>query len=278
MTRSALPLGAPDTEPGGKAAARRSPQPTSSSSSARTLDTRWTSPGCSSTCSRDGTATEPVRATIDRSLRTRSTIITFSASSFGLQVGRDPPGPLDGAGQDASTPPCGGTARATRGERDTVRGEVDVPAERRRVALGEQGRQPAHLAGVRIGQPRGQDPADVHLVDVAGRDARPDLGDRGQERGPIQGRRPGFHRGSAPPAPRRGRRPVVGETGAHHVALERRHDRPPARAVERGRVPGDVDQAGRQPASQVGRRRGVAPSARSRAPAGGPHPPTVARA
>ena len=79
MIRRALDLGAPVTEPGGKAAPSSSGQPAPARSSPRTVDTRWTSPGCFSTAHRSGTVTVPVAQTRPRSLRTRSTIITFSA-------------------------------------------------------------------------------------------------------------------------------------------------------------------------------------------------------
>lgn len=79
MIRRALDLGAPVTEPGGKAAASSSGQLASSRSSPRTVETRWTRPGCFSTAHRSGTVTLPVAQTRPMSLRTRSTIITFSA-------------------------------------------------------------------------------------------------------------------------------------------------------------------------------------------------------
>src|SRR5579859_5656040 len=87
MISSALSFGAPETDPGGKVAPSRSGHEVPGDSSARTVETRWTRPGCFSTTHRSGTVTDPGRATRDRSLRTRSTIITFSAESDRKGVG-----------------------------------------------------------------------------------------------------------------------------------------------------------------------------------------------
>ena len=65
-------------------AANSSGQPWPGASRARTVETRWTRPGCCSTSHSAGTLTLPTSATRPRSLRTRSTIITFSARSFSL--------------------------------------------------------------------------------------------------------------------------------------------------------------------------------------------------
>jgi hypothetical protein len=78
----AASFGAPVIDPGGKVAASSSGQPTPARSSPATVDTRWTRPGWCSTASRAGTHTEPKSQTRPRSLRTRSTIITFSARSL----------------------------------------------------------------------------------------------------------------------------------------------------------------------------------------------------
>src|SRR5690606_18407749 len=66
MIRMALDLGAPVTEPGGKAASSSSGQPAPARSSPRTVDTRCTRPGCFSTAHRSGTVTVPVAQTRDR--------------------------------------------------------------------------------------------------------------------------------------------------------------------------------------------------------------------
>src|SRR5437588_615812 len=88
MASSAASLGAPVTEPGGKPARTSSAQPTWGRKRPRTVLTRWKSPGWASTAHRAGTSTEPYSHTRPRSLRTRSTIITFSALSLAV----NPPG------------------------------------------------------------------------------------------------------------------------------------------------------------------------------------------
>ena len=80
MARSALDFGAPDTDPGGRVAVeQRRASRTPGRSRPDTVETRWTSPGCSSTAHSASTSTVPGRQTCARSLRTRSTIMTFSA-------------------------------------------------------------------------------------------------------------------------------------------------------------------------------------------------------
>ena len=75
-------FGAPVTDPGGKLARSRSASEVPSDSSPVTSETRCQTPGCSSARQRSGTRTVPYRHTRPRSLRIRSTIITFSARSF----------------------------------------------------------------------------------------------------------------------------------------------------------------------------------------------------
>ncbi|CCW14474.1 hypothetical protein EBESD8_50430 [Rhodococcus aetherivorans] len=75
-------LGQPVTEAGGNAAPSNRAVSTPARSVAATVDTRCQTPGAGCTPSRSGTVTVPVSATRPRSLRTRSTIITFSATSL----------------------------------------------------------------------------------------------------------------------------------------------------------------------------------------------------
>ena len=82
MCWSAETLGAPVTDPGGNVAPMASAHPSPGRSRPATVDTRCAKPGCSSTAHSDGTVTEPHSHTRPRSLRTKSTIITFSARSF----------------------------------------------------------------------------------------------------------------------------------------------------------------------------------------------------
>ena len=79
MISSARTFGAPVTDPGGKAARMRSPSPAAALSVPCTSETRCQRPGCGSAPSRRGTCTLPAVQTRLRSLRIRSTIITFSA-------------------------------------------------------------------------------------------------------------------------------------------------------------------------------------------------------
>jgi hypothetical protein len=83
MARMAVTLGAPVTEPHGKVAAKTSQRPTSSRSSAVTVDVSWCTVGYVSTWNSCGTRTVPKRAMRPRSFRSRSTIIRFSARSLG---------------------------------------------------------------------------------------------------------------------------------------------------------------------------------------------------
>src|SRR4051794_11562738 len=96
MMRNALDFGAPVTDAGGNVAANRSAQRTLAGTSAVTVETRWTRPGWASSRSRLATSTEPVTATRPRSLRTRSTIITFSARSLSVRSPAVTPVPLIG--------------------------------------------------------------------------------------------------------------------------------------------------------------------------------------
>ena len=179
-TSRAAILGAPVTEPGGKVAAMASAQPAPGRSRPSTVDTRCASPGCSSTAHRDGTVTEPHSHTRPRSLRTRSTIITFSARS----LARNPSGvaavPL--MGDERTRSPSPGQEQLGRG-RGHVHAVVRAAAPRRCRAPGSRrrarrpGRPRRRPAGERGGEPTGE----VDLVDVAGGDGLPDGGDPGPE-------------------------------------------------------------------------------------------------
>ena len=204
--------------------------------------------------------TDPGRHTRPRSLRTRSTIITFSASSLGSQVRRGPAGALDRPGlDDLSAPPA--LRRNSSGDAVATctpwSGRRRKPAVRGGVAGREQLRQPGDVGAG--GQRRGQHPAQVGLVDVAGRDAA-----RGSTRPPRRtrpasselchapsGRRASSRGGSGPCGhvgePRGGQRALVGQ----------RH-RPPAAGVQRrpGRRLTSTRPVAR-PSAEPGRRAGV---------------------
>src|SRR6266511_3707777 len=80
---SAASFGAPVTEPPGRTARSNSTSPVPGRSRADTTDSACHSPHHSRTANSSGTETEPVTATRDRSLRSRSTIIMCSARSLG---------------------------------------------------------------------------------------------------------------------------------------------------------------------------------------------------
>lgn len=75
-------FGVPVTEAGGNVAASSSAMLSCSGTRAETVDTRCHTPGAGRTASSSGTVTVPVIATRPRSLRTRSTIMMFSATSL----------------------------------------------------------------------------------------------------------------------------------------------------------------------------------------------------
>ena len=92
----ALDFGAPETDPGGYVAANTSRHVAPSRSRPLTVETRWTSPGWSSKAQSASTDTVPGQHTPDRSLRMRSTIMMFSAWSFGSICSRVAAVPLIG--------------------------------------------------------------------------------------------------------------------------------------------------------------------------------------
>ena len=142
MTRSALLFGAPETEPGGNVAASSSGQPRAGREPALDASRRGArGRGACSTRSSDGTATVPGRQTRCRSLRTRSTIMTFSAlvlrqqavrrrravPLIGADVTRSPSRAQEQLGRGGDDP--GGDAAASRGRRRRPR---TAPGCRRR--------------------------------------------------------------------------------------------------------------------------------------------------
>ncbi len=84
MRRMAWRLGAPVTEPQGNKAERMSLMVAPSRLEAVMVEVICHTVGKACTSNSDGTVTVPVRATRDRSLRSKSTIIKFSARSLAL--------------------------------------------------------------------------------------------------------------------------------------------------------------------------------------------------
>ena len=114
---SAAIFGAPVTEPPGNVAASSSASPTSSRSVPSTVETRCVTPASSRSTISSGQRTEPGSQTRERSLRSRSTIITCSAASFSPST-CSPSGrvPLIGAVQTRRPR----RARKSSGEADTT--------------------------------------------------------------------------------------------------------------------------------------------------------------
>ncbi|COX34405.1 Uncharacterised protein [Mycobacterium tuberculosis] len=125
-------LGVPVTEAGGKAASSSADIGSSSGTRADTVDTRCHTPGAGRTTNSSGTVTVPVTATRPRSLRTRSTIMMFSATSLadarsadggassgsvpliGLDVTTDPRRRRNSSGDSDATAPHGPATKADR--------------------------------------------------------------------------------------------------------------------------------------------------------------------
>ena len=189
MWSRAASFGAPVTDPGGKVASISSGHPTPGRSRPSTVLTRCTSPGCCSTASSDGTCTEPHSHTRPRSLRTRSTIITFSARSLARSSAATGGGALDGRRAHDATP-ARDRKRSGRGRRhvDAVAGQPHDRAERCRVALGQRRAEGGHVGAV--GQRRAEPAGEVHLVHVAGGDGLADGGRRRPRTRSVEAARP----------------------------------------------------------------------------------------
>ena len=216
----------------------------------RTVETRCTRPGCSSTCSSDGTSIEPGSQTRDRSLRTRSTIMTFSSVSLGSSSPAVRAVPLIGA--DSTMSPS--RRRKSSGEAVTTS----------RPRLGTR-TTPAYGAGLPAAEQRGQGqgvgvvrevvlehPADVDLVD------RPERDPAAHVAAGLDVGRP-VHRATARRRPARARAARRPASGAGPTAANRAQVRAPSKvattaqkpvALERGRVVGQVDAARGQPPTE----------------------------
>src|SRR5690606_14671602 len=139
-----------------------------------------------------------------------------------------------------------------------VRGPTKRSGVRRRVAPGQQGGQGVHVGVGRHG--RGEDTAEVGLVDVAGGYVLPYAADARRVRGTVQGGHP-VAGGGSPPGAGHGCRyrlfPDVAEACAGQPALEVGGDRPEPRGVQGRGVVGDVEEPGGEAASETGERREV---------------------
>ena len=194
MACSAARFGAPVTEPGGKVAESRSAVPTPSVSSPCTVETRCQTPECGCTSSSSSTVTVPGRQTRDRSLRIRSTIITFSAAS--LAEARSIAAPV---GVRGAVPLIGEVVtrrpRTRRNSSGLKLATILIPGPLTRAAYaGSQcGGHPREERRHRLGQRRMQSEAEVELVEVAAVDPADHLLDRAEVVGPaaVSGLPPG---------------------------------------------------------------------------------------
>ena len=220
MWSSAASLGAPVTDPGGKVAAMTASHPRPARRRPSTVLTRCTSPGCGSTASSAGTCTDPHSHTRPRSLRTRSTIMMFSARSLGRKSSTVAAVPLMGDDHTRSSSRArnrSGDADATSmpwsGSRTTALNGAGLPA-----ASAAPSAATSASGGSGALQPAGE----VDLVDVAGADGGSDVLDRGLEGRSVEAGPPGVGRRPDPrwpgPGPGRadgrgsGRRPVCPRT------------------------------------------------------------------
>ena len=251
MIRRALDLGAPVTDAGRERRREQvGPARPSAQLAAHGRDQVHQARGAASTASRLGHRRRvPGRQTRDRSLRTRSTIITFSASSLGRRSAAVRPGALDRSGLDdvaALTRPAQeqlgrrgrdlhARARAGGGSRRTAPGcrpPAAPPARPRRRRRAAARTAPGTGSPGRRRRPRCAPGCDSTPLDVL----------------PASSERRHAPRGHAGPAAA-GQRPVGHgrlEPRGRQQALVGQRDRPPAATVERGRVVADLDQAGGQ--------------------------------
>ena len=259
MIRSALDLGAPVTEPGGKVGGEQL-RPAGASGAARRG--RWRRGGPARDASRRRTGRGRSRCRWrrpgPRSLRTRSTIITFSAWSFSSRSAAVRPVPL--IGPDSTVRPVApqDTARGTRWRsprraraagsfRRTgpgCRGPAGRSARRRRR---RPGRAAARTAPGRGSPGRPRRPRCARGCGVRRRCTRPGPGRTSSRRPPGPRQRPGTGAGtgSVRTSPKRAQ---------VRRALEVGGNGPEAGGVEGRGIAGDIAQAGGDEAAEAGQR------------------------
>ncbi len=190
------------------------------------------------------------------------------------QVLGHPAGALDGAGLDGAPGAAQEQFGGSGGDLGAVRGEADRARVRGRVAAGQDGGQRVDVGARGVGQRRAENPAEVHLIDLAGGYVGAyapyalDVGGAVQRTAPVPG-------GRAPPAGGvgRGHRPVlpyVPEARAEQTALVVGDDGPPPRRVQGLRITGDIAQVSGCTAAETGQRREVVHAIESMAGAGRP--------
>ena len=260
--RSALLLGAPETDPGGIVAANRSAQPAPRRSRPSTVETRCTSPGCCSTASRAVTSTVPGHADVLEVVAHEVDDHDVLGLVLGQQVGRGAPGALD----------RGRRRRRPRRARGTAPGEALTSRVAGSPPSAGTSTTPAYGAGLPAASAAREGPR----VGVAGRPA-PRAPGRGSP-GTPRPRGPGAGSRATPAtyAARRAscaRRPAPGRARARTARAGARHGR--RRSARTGTPPSNVAHdrppaAGVQPAGSstsprpaAGRRRPANHAARS---------------
>ncbi len=177
-------------------------------------------------------------------------------------------GALDRAGFDGPADAAEEEFGGGGGDLDAVHGQANRSCIRCRVALREQRGQRVHVGAGWDG--RGQHPAEVRLIDLAGR--RCARGSGAPPRCTRRGRgTTSSHRWPAPPLPgplpRRGHRflSYVPEAGAGQAALVVRAHGPETGGVEGGGVAGDIEETGGDEAAEAGERSEIGHTAESMA-------------
>ncbi len=152
------------------------------------------------------------------------------------QVRLGPAGALDRPGLDGPSVPAEEQLGRGGGDLHAVPRKPNRSCVRRRVAAGQQGGEGVHV-GVR-GYRRGQDAAEVRLVDLARRDVVADAAHARRVRGAVEGRRPVA-----------GRRPCQapgagGGTGSVRTSRKRAQVRRPSKSAATAQKPEESRAAG----------------------------------
>ena len=218
-----------------------------------------TSPGCCSTDAQRGhRRPSPHSHTRPRSLRTRSTIITFSARSLARKPSGSAAVPL--IGDDSTTRAVAPQEPLGRRRRHVhaVRGQAHDRGVRRGVALGQR-----RARARRRRRPRGSgaDSRRVRFTWYTSPAAIAAADGRARPRMNASRSRLDVHAPAADPCHGRPGHGTAGRTSAKRAqtgcAVEGQHDRPEARDRRARRGRGDVDQAGAEPPADAPRARGV---------------------
>lgn len=174
---------------------------------------------------------------------------------LGQEVGGGAAGALDGSGLDEAAVAAQVQLGRGGGDLHAVRREANRSCEGCGVASREERGEGVDVGAVRARQRRGHHPAEVGLVDLAGRDVLADAAHSGDVRGPVEGGGPLVGVGTGPGAGDgcgNGVGPYVPETRADEAPFEVGGHRPEAGGVEGGGITGDIPQVGREEAAEAG--------------------------